>query len=266
MVHALPKAGYPVHSIVTSRSSEIKEELKDKGIHIYSDISDAGSHFGQLIVLAVPDGIITPVVDSIVQKQIPLAGKIVVHCSGTLDSSDLDPLMALGAKIASFHPMQAVTFNTTSFSGSWFDLEGDTEAISVLQEICIGLHARPIVVGKAEKPLLHIASVVASNYVVTLAYIAGKIAGESGLDQKTLIKPLLRLMESSLANIEQLGVEKALTGPIKRGDLGTIRKHLLLLEDYKTFLDVYKKLGFITLDIVDDMDRVTRTELADILS
>ena len=81
-----------------------------------------------------------------------------------------------------------------------------------------------------DKALYHAAAVIASNYSVTLAATAARLLRRIGASEDDSLRVLLPLMRSTLDNLERQGLPEALTGPIVRGDTGTVRRHLLELD------------------------------------
>jgi predicted short-subunit dehydrogenase-like oxidoreductase (DUF2520 family) len=92
--------------------------------------------------------------------------------------------------------------------------------------------------------------VVASNYLVTLLDLAIQLIGDAGVDRQDAFKLLKPLIEGTLSNIEKTGAEDALTGPIARGDVKTVEKHIKEIGLKRPeLLTLYKTLAFFTIDI-----------------
>lgn len=243
---ALLKAGYSVHSKFKRGS-----------------FPDSIDELGEIIFLAVQDGEIEILSKRISESFGTFEGKHIVHCSGALNSSVLESVSKRGARTASFHPMKAVTHDDSSLDGVWFDMEGDSSTLLVLEQLAKDLNAHSFVVKPDAKPLLHAAAVVSANYLVTLLKLATDIARIGGVDEKTALKALLPLSNSSLKNVEENGFEGSLTGPISRGDVETIREHVKILKKDPELLSVYKKLGYLTLNLAE-LDSDTIKELKEL--
>lgn len=217
--------------------------------------------------ITTPDSEIVKVVSELALSFQSLQGKQIFHCSGTLSYSILNELSKLGAVTACFHPLQAVTSRTSSFAETYFDLEGEEEALDTLEKLVKDLGAKSMRVNSKEKELLHLSAVMASNYLVTLMDVALQVSGESNISQRTLMDALLPLMKSSLENLNKLSPSEALTGPIARGDIQTVQKHIKLLENEVDLLNMYKKLGLLTLELIgnDLKDNTIKFRLYDAL-
>ncbi|MGH7593549.1 MAG: DUF2520 domain-containing protein, partial [Gemmatimonadales bacterium] len=152
--------------------------------------------------------------------------------SGIHDRSALAALRSSHAGLGSWHPLQTFARplgEPEALAGSPAVIEGDERALAAGRELAALLHLRPVVeIAADRKPLYHAAAVFASNYLVVLADIATRLAREAGREPvpDTLFLPLMR---RALAHLSD-GSAAALTGPIRRGDAGTVARHLAVLE------------------------------------
>lgn len=235
--------GYEVISAYnrTNVADALKSEFADTDF--VQDISSLEQTIGDLIFLTVSDDSIASLSGELSGYSFNWDGKTVVHCSGTHSSESLSALKKAGVRTASFHPMQAITKSTDSFSGIWFDIEGDEKALKNLELIAETFGAQSFRVEPEAKPFLHASAVVASNYLVVLADLVSKISAEANISEETALKALTPLMENTLQNIKNLGITEALTGPIARGDVETVREHLEQLKKTPEALSLYKTFG-----------------------
>lgn len=213
---------------------------------------NALTNLGNLIFITVQDGDIKKLAEKLVELHPNLSGKQVVHCSGTRPIDDLITLETAGAHIGCFHPMMAVTEHTHSFEGVTFDVIGHKRVVDTLRKLVQQMKAHLIEVNQQQKERLHVAAVVASNYQVTLMQLATEIATQAGLNKEEVRKALLPLMYSVLENLNQLPPNKALTGPIARADTATIAQHVKLLQNQPQILNIYQKLGVLSVDMLTD--------------
>lgn len=241
LYYCLKKRGYPVESVFSRSTKDIPEY---KG-----DLPNDLEGLGKLTFVTVTDGELEAMAEILISLDSNFSGYFFAHCSGTLSSSVFGKLKSKKAEVASFHPLKAVTDTTRDFDGTWFDIEGSSGAISLLSGIANEIGAQTIAITEEAKPLLHIAAVMASNYVVTLLKVASQVASKSGLNEQKASDLLFTLMQSSMKNIEDSGVNRALTGPIERADTKTIENHLNVLKEDKDFFELYKKLGLHTIQL-----------------
>lgn len=243
--------------------------LKKAGFKIINSysINEPINILGDIIFITTPDSQIQQIANKLLLANIDLNNRLIIHCSGTLPSEILEELTSKGAEVGCFHPLQSITKKTTSFKNIYFDIEGEEGVLPKLEELALKLGAKSIRVTKKEKELLHISAVIISNYLVTLADIALQISGSTEIPQRTLLDAFLPLMMSTLNNLGESTTSEALTGPIARGDIQTVQKHIKLLEKEENLLDLYKKLGIQTLELIgnDLKDNTKKFRLYDVL-
>lgn len=177
---------------------------------------------------------------------------IVVHCSGALSSDIL--LVAKTAKclIASVHPVRSFanpkeTVNT--FQGTFCSLEGDEETKLMMAQLFEAIGGIMLVINKENKKRYHAATVIANNYLVTLHYHAVQNFVQTGVEESIATKLVSTLMSDAFNNLKTLPHRKALTGPIERGDIKTIKEHIESLEGDTVSKNIYSSLGRGTLPL-----------------
>ena len=177
-------------------------------------------------MLAVGDDAIAPACAALAGSQ-PLAGAIVFHCSGAKASAELAAARAAGAFVASVHPVrsfadpQAVS---NAFAGTWCGVEGDPEALAVLEPAFEAIGARLVRIDPAAKTVYHAAAVFASNYLVTVLDAALRAYAAAGVPESVARELARPLATEALANVFRIGPEAALSGPVARGDFATVAR------------------------------------------
>jgi predicted short-subunit dehydrogenase-like oxidoreductase (DUF2520 family) len=229
-----------------------------------------------IVFLTVPDDVIGPLCAQVASEEGWRAGQGVVHCSGALSSEVLEPARRAGALVASFHPLQAFASLEAALDnlpGSTFALEGDAELVSQLERLVqvldgTALHLRP-----DDKVLYHAAAAIASNYTVTLAGLACELLVREGIaaNPNQALHYLLPLLRGTVENLEALGLPDALTGPLVRGDVGTVARHIEALQRCAPELaHLYRHLARLTLPLAQQkhkghMDKTAVRELHTLL-
>jgi predicted short-subunit dehydrogenase-like oxidoreductase (DUF2520 family) len=179
-----------------------------------------------LLLLAVPDDMLANVVTMLADSGALHEGQLVVHTSGRHGLSVLAPARAVGARIAAMHP--AMTFTGTAVDldrlpGTVFGLTADAAERPVVESLVADLGGTPMWVPEEMRTLYHAGLAHGANHLVTLVTEAMEILSAAGAaDPAGTLRPLLT---AALDNALLHG-DAALTGPIVRGDLGTIRAHL----------------------------------------
>jgi len=201
---------------------------------------------GELVILAVSDDAIAAVCRELADASAFRAGAVVAHCSGALGSDELAAARASGYHVGSMHPLQtfpSVQAAIDRLGGAYCFIEGDEVAAAVLRRLASDIGARPVAITSAAKPLYHAAAVVACNYLAALLDAAMAICGQAGIDDQTSRRALEPLVRATVDNIMAEGTEKALTGPIARGDTETLRRHLTALAGHEDLDRLYRQLG-----------------------
>jgi predicted short-subunit dehydrogenase-like oxidoreductase (DUF2520 family) len=202
------------------------------------------------VLLAVPDDQIADVAQALAQMGPAPEGCVALHLAGAVSTEPLAPLHAVGYAVGSLHPLQAVADPWTGgdrLIGSAFALGGEPAALAVARRLVYALGGRPLVIPANQRVNYHAAAVVASNYLVTLASTAVRMLREVGVDEADALPAILPLMRGTLENLEHLGLASALTGPIARGDIDTVRAHLARLSPQDR--ELYCALGRETLQL-----------------
>jgi predicted short-subunit dehydrogenase-like oxidoreductase (DUF2520 family) len=226
LARALVLAGHRV--VVLSRTSRALEAPLGTTVTAWEDsLSDLS-----VVLLAVPDDRIGEVTERLARTGQIHDGHVVLHISGRLDRSALAALDPAGAALGSLHPLQ--TFRNQNGGGVLRDVpaivEGDSRAVAVAIALATALEMTPILeIPASGKPEYHAAAVFASNYLVVLAALAERLGRDAGLDASwRLFVPLMR---QTLEHLGDHDPASSLTGPIRRGDVGTVRAHLDALEE-----------------------------------
>ncbi|MFZ1984889.1 MAG: Rossmann-like and DUF2520 domain-containing protein [Desulfatitalea sp.] len=187
------------------------------------------------------------------------------HMSGAHASLILEAASRCGAAVFSLHPLQAFAQEEKALADlarTWFSLEGDDPRLARIEELLARTGNRCLRIGPQGKPLYHLAACVFSNYLVTLMAHGMAALAQSGIQPLEGFQAMRPLIEGTIANIARLGPAKALTGPIARGDVSTVRHHrealetthLDALEDLYTFMGL-KTLDLAVQDVLKDQDK-----------
>jgi predicted short-subunit dehydrogenase-like oxidoreductase (DUF2520 family) len=185
-----------------------------------------------VVILAVPDRALPEVAHDLAAGGGAPPGCVALHLSGALSTDALAPLHNAGYTVGSMHPLMAVAdpwLAADRLIGIAFAMSGEPVAIGAARRLVYSLEGLALVIPAIQRPLYHAAAVMASNYLVALTGAAVRMLGEAGVDSDDALRALLPLLRGTLDNIAQLGVPAALTGPIARGDVDTVRLHLARL-------------------------------------
>jgi len=181
----------------------------------------------ETILVTVPDDAIALVAAELARKVGPqLPGKIVLHTSGALDESVLEPLRGCGAAIGSMHPMQTFNgVNVPPLAGKVFAIGGDDLAMRRAYKMVRSVGGFPLAIAAERKPLYHVAGAFAAGLVLALEESGAQLLVRAGLKHREAQRALLSLTRQMLEHYEKLGAAKAWTGPLPRGDYGVVAAH-----------------------------------------
>ena len=264
---ALSDKGCPVVAI-SSRSCRSAEKLARliKDCRACSNNQEVADN-AELVFITTPDDIIAPVAARLKWRP----GQSVVHCSGTYSTDILAPARKAGACVGGFHPLQTfASLRQENLTGITYAIEAEEPLLVTLKEMATILDGSWIEIKAGDKVLYHTAAVFTCNYLVTLVKTATDLWQSFNIPPEQAIRALLPLMKGTISNIESIGIPQCLTGPIARGDCGTIKKHLDALQKAVPELTrTYRELGLKTIPIAlakGKIDDKQADELAAILN
>jgi predicted short-subunit dehydrogenase-like oxidoreductase (DUF2520 family) len=243
---ALVRRGWKLRLIVDTDARAARASRRLVGAGRTAASVGRASRPGDVVIIAVPDAAVGRVAASLAASGPDWSGRTVLHTSGILPAGALGPVRERGARIASLHPVLSIPRKdapASAFRGIVWGLEGDEPALVTAQAIVRNLGGHVLRLSEKEKPLYHAACALASNALVALTGAAFDLLRAAGIDEKTASAALIPLMQGTLQNVKYLGPREALTGPLSRGDAGTVKKHLEALRGDPGALAVYRALG-----------------------
>jgi len=176
------------------------------------------------VIVSVPDDALEAVAAKL--KSTIKAGTYVIHTAGSFGVAPLSLLADLGAITLAAHPLQSipdVEAGVARVPGSWFGVTCSDDLKTWAGSFVESMGGRPLWIAEGDRTLYHAAAVIASNYLVVLA----ALVQETGLE----VGPYIPLMQGTLSNVSAMGPAIALTGPVARGDVGTVSRHLAALPE-----------------------------------
>lgn len=196
-----------------------------------------------LVWFCVPDGAIAGAAEAL-NESANWNGKVALHSSGALASDELRELRRRGAAVASVHPfMTFVHGSQPALAGVPFAIEGDAAAVRVARQIIksIGGHAHSI--RKEDKAAYHAWGMFASPLLTALLVATEHVAAAAGVQPRAARQRMLPIIKQTVANYTAYGGAGAFSGPIIRGDVDTLKKHLRILRAMPVAQDVYLSLA-----------------------
>jgi predicted short-subunit dehydrogenase-like oxidoreductase (DUF2520 family) len=183
------------------------------------------------VLLAVPDDAIATVAAELAGERSVRSDHVVLHLSGLLDRHALAPLAETGAGLGSFHPLQTIADPATAplrLAGAYAGIEGDQRALELGRLLAEALGMVAVAVPAEGKAAYHAGAAFVANYTTALVAVAERLAVRAGVPAGLAAGIYLPLLRGTVANLEA-GPVAALTGPVRRGDVRTVRAHLAVL-------------------------------------
>jgi predicted short-subunit dehydrogenase-like oxidoreductase (DUF2520 family) len=227
---ALARAGHQVCAVsAVSQSSldRVAELLPGVAVRTVPEVVEDA----ELVILAVPDDALADLAQGLSTTGAWQAGQIVAHTSGRHGAAVLDPVRRHLAFPIAIHP--AMTFTGTALDldrlhECCFGVTADPRILPIASALVLDMGAEPVVVAEEDRIAYHCALAHGSNHLVTLTAQAMQILDHAGVDMPAhVLRPLLH---AALDNALRLR-DAALTGPVARGDVGTVQTHLEVLRE-----------------------------------
>jgi len=249
---ALSRGGWPIHA-VASRDPGRRERFRSlvEVSRVFADPEPILDEV-ELIILAVPDDSIAPLAASLRMY----SGQAMVHTSGALGAEVLAPAMAAGTQIGAFHPL--VAFADTeravlALHGATVAIEGDDQLAGMLADMAEAVGATAVRLAEGSKAAYHAAAVLAAGGFVALLDAIAELGRVAGLDEAGSLTVYGPLIEGTLGNARALGIRAALTGPMTRGDVGTLVAHLATLRAHAPgVLELYVAAARREIELAED--------------
>jgi len=245
---ALNRAGHQVVAVsAVSDLSQLRAQALLPGVPIV-DISGV-VQAADLVVVAVPDDVLPELLQGLARAGVVKPGQFWVHLSGRYGTDVMDPVTKAGALPLAIHPVMTFTgtsMDLTRLEECPFGVTAPAELRSAAEALVIEIGGDPIWVPEERRALYHAALAFGSNYLITLVATSAELLRLAGIEEPQRV--LAPLLGASLDNALRMG-DKALTGPVARGDAATVAAHLEVIADQSSSAaDAYRALARVTAD------------------
>jgi predicted short-subunit dehydrogenase-like oxidoreductase (DUF2520 family) len=262
---SLHQAGYKIEQVIARgqaaslrRARGLAREISASAVTTEHAQVDA-----EVVWLCVPDGAIAAAAESLAAAT-DWSGKIALHSSGVLTSDELAVLKGRRAVVASVHPLMTfVRGSRPSLVDLPFALEGDRKAVQAARAIVRDLRGHSFSIHRNQKQAYHAWGMFTSPLLTALLAASERVAGAAGVARKAARKRMLPILTQTLANYARLGAPGSFSGPIARGDVATVEKHLSVLQGVPGAAEVYIALA---REALRDLPAKNRAALEKILN
>jgi len=237
-----------VHDVAADRMSAAAEAL---GVPVVPDLLCGEAAKAELVLVAVPGAAIRAVAASAARAPVPRDHQIWLHCDGLARASALDALAGSVRGIGTLHPAHVFPPGAISElrAGCGFAISGDAPAVAAAEDLARDLGGFAVRVPDETRDAYHAAAVMASNCAVALLAAAREVLADGGIDPADAERLLVALASSAVGASGVLGLEAALSGPVRRGDAEAVKRHVAALAGSKDALEIYGLLGRSTLAV-----------------
>ncbi len=267
----LKKRGFQLSGYLSRSRQSAETAGKATDSRVYTEYTSLVKN-SDLVFITSNDDQIESVAQGISTSYHCFKNRSFAHMSGALTSASLNCLKALGGDVYSVHPMQSfadVSESVEDLADTTFGIEGP-QALETVISILKQCGNEYLLLTPEQKTEYHITSCIVSNFLTALLNHGFDLMQSIGVTQSAAISALTPMIEGTVRNIIKMGPEKALTGPIARGDVETVNKHLQSFDEARNNeAEIYKLLGRLTLALAQkghlkDMKKIKA--LAEILS
>jgi len=227
-------AGVHVTAVGARRPGQARAAAERIGHNARPCTPNEAAGAAALVLLTVSDTAIAMVCDALAQAGAFARGASVAHCSGALGSDVLASARErCGCWVASMHPLQ--TFATVdsaveAFAGTCVFCEGDEQARALVGELVEAIGGRCVDIPSSGKALYHAGAATACNAFAALVDAALAMFEGAGIDRETALEAVGPIVRATADNIAAMGPARALTGPVARGDIQTLKRHVRALD------------------------------------
>jgi predicted short-subunit dehydrogenase-like oxidoreductase (DUF2520 family) len=222
-----------------------------------------------IVVVAVKDDAISEVTRELVAGKHLRREQVLLHCSGASAAADaLAPARGKVRGMGTLHPLISFAdphMAAGALRGATMTIEGDAAGRGAARALAQALGGVVIEIEGAAMPIYHAAAVIACNYLVGLADAGVELLVKAGFPRDQALPALIPLVAGTVRNLSELGLPAALTGPIARGDIDVVERHLAALKKQAPALvALYREAGLRTVAIAREMDDADKKALAKI--
>jgi len=247
---ALRAAGYAIDLIISRKTPASMERARQLAKEVGATAATTArvQIASDVVWFCVPDGAIVDAAKSLL-KAADWKGRVALHSSGALTSDSLRDLRTRGAAVASVHPLMTfVRGSRPPLEGVSFAIEGDSRALRSAQTMIRDLRGRAFAIRKQDKEAYHAWGMFASPLFTALLAASENVAAAAGVRREAARQRMLPILQQTLANYARLGAPESFSGPIARGDVETVRKHLKVLRKVLGAREIYSALARVALN------------------
>jgi predicted short-subunit dehydrogenase-like oxidoreductase (DUF2520 family) len=255
---ALRLGGVPVLGLWARRAAPARAAGSTAGVAAFSSAPPDLLLETEVVILAVRDQVITEVAQMLLGTGLINKRHVLLHCAGAASSRELlGPVATQVAGIGTLHPLSAIAdgkISMRALKGTVFGVEGDEAGRTMAGKLVAAISGVVLALDGTQMASYHAAAALASNYIVAAIDAAAAVLASAGVAQDRAAQALVPLAEGALRNIAAHGTTGGLTGPVRRGDLVTVTRHLEAIRDRPELAEIYRVLARRAVEIAARID------------
>ncbi|HEX4419983.1 MAG TPA: DUF2520 domain-containing protein [Kofleriaceae bacterium] len=255
---ALRLGGVPVLGLWARRAAPARAAGSAAGVAAFSSAPPDILLETEVVILAVRDQVITEVAQMLLGTGLINKRHVLLHCAGAASAQELlGPVAGQVAGIGTMHPLSAIADGKAAMralKGTVFGVEGDDIGRATAGKLVAAMTGVVLALDSAQMAAYHAAAALASNYIVATMDAAAAVLAGAGVAPDKAAQALIPLAEGALRNIAARGTTGGLTGPVRRGDLATVTRHLEAIHDRPELVEIYRALARRAVEITDRID------------
>lgn len=252
LAHALRQAGIPLREIVVRTMRPADRKL---AVELQATLTTMprAAFDAQVLWICTQDSAIRSTAATLARRLAITnnrpASQVIFHSSGALGSAEMSTLRSAGASLASVHPLMSFPARTLkvrsgqSLTNVPFAIEGDAHACHVSRKLVRAMGGKPFTVSGNNKALYHAFGAFASPLLTALLTATAEAGVAAGIGRNDAMRRMRPIVERTVQNFFLQGPGKSFSGPIPRGDVTILQRHLEALHSYPELAAIYRELA-----------------------
>jgi predicted short-subunit dehydrogenase-like oxidoreductase (DUF2520 family) len=244
---ALRLGGVPVLGLWARRAAPARQAGSIAGVAAFSSAPPDILLETEIVILAVRDQSVAAVAQMLLGTGLINKRHVLLQCAGAMSAKEvLGQVAGQVAGVGTLHPLSAIAdgkLAMRALKGTVFGVEGDEVGRAAAGKLVAAMTGIVLALDGAQMASYHAAAALASNYIVAVIDAAAGMLANAGVSADRAAQAVIPLAEGALRNIAAHGTTGGLTGPIRRGDLATVQRHLDAIKDRPELAEIYRALA-----------------------
>jgi predicted short-subunit dehydrogenase-like oxidoreductase (DUF2520 family) len=255
---ALRLSGVPVLGLWARRAAPARAAGSTAGVAAFSSAPPDILLETEVVILAVRDQAVTEVAQTLLGTGLISKRHVLLQCAGAMSAQEvLGGVAGQVGGVGTLHPLSAIADGKAAMralKGTVFGVEGDEVGRTTAAKLVAAMSGIVLALDSSQMAAYHAAAALASNYLVAAIDAAAAVLASAGVAPDQAARALVPLAEGALKNVAAHGTTGGLTGPVRRGDVATVRRHLDAVRDRPELAAIYRALARRAVEIAARID------------